>query len=194
MGLRIGSWLPFPRSSHSSKHSPLRLGVDHYTEEELTKILPQSRNLLLPQSPMFGAGASDPRSVDVKPVDLQAMGLAGGGKIIQDILEDTNPANCWNKSQSKLINIHILDPMSCEKVTHVVPLPPPIDAKAYTDAKIPFYTMQEDVDGRLGEGDFEGLKSVSEMDEAVGVTTEAEFDPLKPQMCTECEKRLCDCM
>lgn len=137
---------------------------------------------------------SEPRVVDVKTSDLQAMGLAAGGKLIQDIVKDWNPANCWNTSQSRLINIHILDPTSCEQVTHTVPQPPPMDVKAYSDAGLPCYLVQEDVDNRLEDGDFENVNSVSAMDKAIGVTTEEEFDPMKPKMCTQCEKRLCDCM
>lgn len=69
-----------------------------------------------------------------------------------------------------------------------------MDAKAYTDAGIPFYVVQEDVDNRLEEGDFEDISSISAMDKQIGVTTEEEFDPMRPKMCTQCEMRLCDCM
>ena len=142
---------------------------------------------------LFGNGDSPP-TVNDQPPNLQAMGLAAGGKLIQDIITDWTPLSCWNTTQTRLINIHILDPKSCEQVTHVVPQPPPMDAKAYTDAGLPFYVMQEDVDNRVDEGDFEGIKSVSAMDQEVGISTEDEFDPMKPRMCTTCEKRLCDCM
>lgn len=137
---------------------------------------------------------SESRIMDIKTTNLAVMGLAAGGKLIQDIVKDVNPPNWWNTSQSRLINIHILDPKSCEQVTHIVPQPPPMDAKAYTDAGLPFYVVQEDVDNRLEEGDFENVNSVSAMDKKIGVTTEEEFDPMKPKMCTQCEKRLCDCM
>lgn len=137
---------------------------------------------------------SESRIVDIKTTNLAVMGLAAGGKLIQDIVKDLTPQNCWNTSQSRLINLHIFDPTSCEEITHIVPQPPPMDAKAYTDADLPFYVVQEDVDNRLEEGDFENVKSVSAMDKAFGVTTEEEFDPMKPRMCTQCEKRLCDCM
>ena len=69
-----------------------------------------------------------------------------------------------------------------------------MDAKAYTDAGLPFYIVQEDVDNRVEEGDFENVKSVSAMDKEIGVTKEDEFDSMKPKMCTQCEKRLRDCM
>jgi len=153
----------------------------------------RGRTVVQPEPPI-NPSKSESRVVDIETTNLQAMGLAAGGKLIQDIVKDLNPPNCWNTSQSRLINIHILDPTSCEQVTHTVPQPPPMDAKAYTDAGHSFYVVQEDVDNRLEEGDFENVNSVSAMDQAIGVTTVEEFDPMKPKMCTQCAKRLCDCM
>lgn len=92
--------------------------------------------------------------------------------------------------------MHILDPASCEKVTHIVPPPPPIDAMGYVGANMPFFVVEEQVDNRVEGGDFDNVASVSAMDKKiVGVATEEpEFDPSKPRMCKECETRLCDCM
>ncbi|KAL8825733.1 MAG: hypothetical protein Q9191_004236, partial [Dirinaria sp. TL-2023a] len=105
------------------------------------------------------------QTANIQTTDLKAMGLAAGGKLIQDIVKDSGPVQCWNMKQRRIINIHILDPKSCEQVTHVVPQPPPMDTKAYTDAGLPFYVMQEDVVNRLQEGDFEDVKSVAAMDQ-----------------------------
>jgi hypothetical protein len=88
----------------------------------------------------------------------------------------------------------MLDPESCEKVTHIVPHPPPKDVKNYVETGGQFYVIEEKVDERLDGGDFDNVKSVSQMDKHVGITTEPEFDPKKPKMCAKCEKRLCDCM
>jgi hypothetical protein len=90
--------------------------------------------------------------------------------------------------------VHILDPASCEKVTHLVPLPPPIDAKSYADSGGKFFVVEEQVDNRVDGGDFEGVKSVSQMDKHIGVNKEEEFDPTKPSMCRECQIRLTDCI
>lgn len=129
----------------------------------------------------------------VKATNLRAMGLAAGGKMIQDIVRDNNEAAIWNLQKAKLMNVHILDPASCEQVTHIVP-GPPIDAQAYIDADLPFFVVEENADNRLDEGDFDQVVSVSEMDKKIGITTEPEFDPNKPKMCEECSLRLCDCM
>jgi hypothetical protein len=90
--------------------------------------------------------------------------------------------------------VHILDPVSCEKVTHVVPKPPATDVKGYTEAGGQFFVVEEKADARLDKGDFDNVKSVSQMDQHIGISTEPEFDPKKPKMCVVCELRLCDCM
>lgn len=133
-------------------------------------------------------------TTQAKPRSLRAMGLAAGGRMIQDIVRDKNAATAWNTQNAKLMNVHILDPASCEQVTHVVPAPPPMDAQTYTDANLPFFVVEEDVDNRLDEGNFGQVDSVSGMDKKIGVSTEPEFDPNKPKMCKECSLRLCDCM
>ena len=129
----------------------------------------------------------------VKTRDLRAMGLAAGGKMIQDIVRDNNAAEIWDVQNATLMNVHILDPASCEQVTHIVQ-EPPMDAQAYIDADLPFYVVEENVENRLDNGEFGQVVSVSEMDQNIGITTEPSFDPNKPKMCEECSLRLCDCM
>jgi hypothetical protein len=151
---------------------------------------------------------AEPTVIETK--DIKAMGLAAGGKLskfnhfsftllltrntVQDIYKDPHPATIWNHAAARILNVHILDPVSCEKVTHIVPKPPPIDAKAYTAAGGQYFVVEEKVDERLDGGDFDNVKSVSQMDQHVGISTEPEFDPTKPKICTACELRLCDCM
>ena len=75
-------------------------------------------------------------------------------------MEDRNPAYIWNTAASKLVHVHILDPASCEAVTHIVPPPPPIDAKTYAESNMPFFVLEERPDERLEGGDFDHVKSV----------------------------------
>lgn len=112
---------------------------------------------------------------------------------MQDIYKDNYPSNDWNHAAARIINVHILDPASCEKVTHIVALPPPKDAKSYASNGGKFFVVKEQVDNRVEGGDFKGVKSVSQMDEHIGVK-EDEFDPTKPSMCAKCKTRLTDCI
>lgn len=69
-----------------------------------------------------------------------------------------------------------------------------MDVKRYAKTGGQFWVVEEKVDERLDGGDFNNVKSVSQMDKHVGITTEPEFNPVRPKMCTTCEMRLCDCM
>lgn len=100
----------------------------------------------------------------------------------------------WNVNAARLINIHILDPNSCESVTHIVPPPIPMSVHDAVLAKLPFFVVEEQIDNRLDGGDFDSVKSVSKMDEAKGIASEPTLDPNQPVMCSSCEKRLCDCV
>jgi hypothetical protein len=79
-------------------------------------------------------------------------------------------------------------------VTHIIPPPPPIDAMGYTEANMPFFVVEEQVNNRVDGGDFNNVSSVSAIDKEKGVTVEPAFDPSKPKKCQQCETRLCDCM
>lgn len=56
----------------------------------------------------------EPRAFRRKTRNLRAMGLSAGGKMIQDIVRDHNHATNWNVHNATLMNVHILDPASCE--------------------------------------------------------------------------------
>lgn len=91
------------------------------------------------------------------------------------------------------MHVHILDPMSCEAVTHIVPLPPPIDVKGYAEGGGQFFVIEEQPENRLEGGDFEDIKSVSALDKEKAVPAEAELDPTTPMQC-KCGIRMCDCV
>lgn len=114
--------------------------------------------------------------------------------IVQDIATDYKSPNMWNVNAARLINIHILDPISCESVTHIVPPPIPMSVHDAVLAKLPFFVVEEQIDNRLEGGDFDNVKSVSKTDEAKGIASEPTLDPNQPVMCSSCERRLCDCV
>jgi hypothetical protein len=158
------------------------------------------------------ATIQDELSIRIASKDIQAMGIAAGGKLskslsnamiaastkkcplVQDIYSDPHPARIWNVHAAQIVNVHILDPASCERVTHIVPKPPPMDAQRYAEDNLPFFVVEEQVNHRLEGGDFDAVRSVSAMDQAQGVTTEPSLDPSKPVACGLCKTRLCDCV
>lgn len=65
---------------------------------------------------------------------------------VQDIYHDNNSPTIWNTDASRILNVHILDPASCEAVTHIVSPPPPIGAEEYIKEDLPFFVGDEQVD------------------------------------------------
>ncbi|KAJ5377689.1 uncharacterized protein N7496_005098 [Penicillium cataractarum] len=104
---------------------------------------------------------SEVKSPPPQVLNVKAMGLAAGGKLVQDIIADHNPPNTWNIDAARLINIHILDPVSCESVTHIVPPPIPMSAYEAVLSNLPFFVVEEQIDNRLEGGDFDNVKSVT---------------------------------
>ncbi|KIY04093.1 uncharacterized protein Z520_00785 [Fonsecaea multimorphosa CBS 102226] len=124
--------------------------------------------------------------------DLKAMGLAAGGKLVQDIYRDWHPAHIWNTKATRLVHVHILDPASYEAVTHIVPPPPPIDAMGYIEEGGSFFVVEEQPENRVDGGDFDNVKSVSAMDKDQGVRTEPSLDPTQPTRVRPCDHQFCN--
>ncbi|KAF2801145.1 hypothetical protein K505DRAFT_227235, partial [Melanomma pulvis-pyrius CBS 109.77] len=101
----------------------------------------------------------------------------------------------WNHDTSRIVHVHILDPESCENVIHIVPLPPSMDVKSYTEEGGKFFVVEDQTDDRI-DGDFDNVKSVIEMDKSIGVTNELDFDPMRAKQCMAdaIGIRLCDCI
>ena len=143
-----------------------------------------------------GFGSSGDR-IAVSFQGYAPMGIAAGGKLVQDIYADTNPKHIWNKSNIRLVNIHILNSFTFEEVTHIVPPPTPITANMYNDLKLPVFLLEEELNDRVDGGNsLKGIQSVSAMDKKMGIdgSSNTTFNPLKPKKCGTCEVRLCDCM
>lgn len=79
-------------------------------------------------------------------------------------------------------------------MTHIVPQPPPKDAKGSAGEDNPYFVVEEQIDNRVDGGDFDNVASVSAMDNKKGIVTEPSLDPSRPTQCRECDTRLCDCV
>ncbi|KAF8540479.1 hypothetical protein BDD12DRAFT_804492 [Trichophaea hybrida] len=125
---------------------------------------------------------------------LEVMGIAAGGKLIQDLVTDSKPRHVWNTSRTCLTNVHIFSPASFEAVTHIVPYDVPITAKDYADAGLPFFVIEEDPDNRIdGSETLDAVKSVSKMDEQIGVDTSgaSSTDTKAPKRVRPCNHQFC---
>lgn len=131
---------------------------------------------------------------------LRTMGIAAGGKLIQDVYKDARGWDgevSWARYLTKLVNIQIVDSADFEASTHIVPPPTPVSAKNYADAGLPFYLTGESKQDRLKESKIlSAIKSVSGLDRKLGVGTSVDndIDPAKPGKCCTCSTRLSDCV
>lgn len=129
--------------------------------------------------------------------EVRQMGIAAGGKLIQDIYQDKYPSHIWDSGRARLVNVHILDSSIFEALTHIVPPMVPLTPQAYKEAGLPFYVLEEEIDNRIDGGQaLKEVKSVSTMDKEVGVGSGSDTtgDTLRPKGCEICKVRLCDCM
>ncbi|KAK7700191.1 hypothetical protein SLS57_012189 [Botryosphaeria dothidea] len=123
---------------------------------------------------------------------LRTMGIAAGGKLIQDVYKDARGWDgevSWARYLTKLVNIQIVDSADFEASTHIVPPPTPVSAKNYADAGLPFYLTGESKQDRLKESKIlSAIKSVSGLDRKLGVGTSVDndIDPAKPGKCCTC--------
>ena len=90
------------------------------------------------------------------------MGIAPGGLIKQNILEDTYEADSWDRERTIIFNVQILDSESFQRVTGIQPAKTPISAQTYADLGRPYYKLHEETWSI--KGDFGDLKSVKTID------------------------------
>ncbi|KAF7876492.1 hypothetical protein EAF04_001582 [Stromatinia cepivora] len=102
-----------------------------------------------------GGGQREPRARTAE------MAIAPGGFIKQTIVKDFVPAANWDRDNTTIFNIQMLNAEVFESVVGVKPPPTPITAKTYADFGYPFYTMYEEQSG-VG-GNFP-VKSVAQLD------------------------------
>ena len=170
---------------------------DNYESLPRLDRLSYSQSFDNPRCFIKGVRDLDADMASMKGLAEPRMGIAAGGKLIQDIYTDTNPEYIWDKSRTRLINVHILNSYSFETITQIVPPPTPITARMYIDLGLPVFLLEEKVDARVDGGSpLKDVKSISTIDKQVGIdySSEAAFDPLRPKRCGTCESRLCDCM
>lgn len=91
------------------------------------------------------------------------MGLAAGGLIKQTILRDDNHPTVWDPDNGTIFNVQILNSTSFKAVTGEAPPETPVTAQTYDKHGYPYFAMYDEKPSGI-EGDFTGVKSVTEKD------------------------------
>jgi hypothetical protein len=107
---------------------------------------------------------------------ISEMAIAPGGFITQTIVEDPVEAEDWDKENTIMFNLQLLNASVFEQLIGIKAPPTPITPELYKSYEYPFFKLYEEKSGITG--DFEGVKSVSELDREKGVKITHEGDEI----------------
>jgi tetratricopeptide (TPR) repeat protein len=103
------------------------------------------------------------------------MGIAKGGNITQEIVEDTYGADSWDENNRGAIVIHIVNSLVYQEITGNQPPSTPITPEAYAKCKIPWFDAYDETAVGLSPGKpFQHLKSIGSLEKAKGIASERE--------------------
>lgn len=107
-------------------------------------------------APAFGGAAMD-------------MGLAPGGRMRQQIYDDTRPLDDWDTRASSRCFVHIANSLAWRQITGANPPTAPRTAVEYTRHGLPWFEHYDERQGAVdGSGILSGLKSVLRMGQEKG--------------------------
>lgn len=114
--------------------------------------------------------AADFGSLDFAPV--QEFGLASGGQMSQEIYPDPYGIETWDQNAGVSCHVHLVDIFTWSKITGEHPPSTPVNAKAYTEAGLPWYDIYNDTHlGDLTPSEILAeVKSMAQLDQECGVS------------------------
>ena len=72
------------------------------------------------------------------------MGLAAGGRMRQEIYPDPHGLDTWDQASYGRVFVHIVNSQLWREITGEPCPPTPVDARAYTDAGLPWFELYDD--------------------------------------------------
>jgi hypothetical protein len=100
------------------------------------------------------------------------MGLAGGGRMHQQIHPDPHGADVWDTGRSGRLFVHIVDAGLYEQITGRPAPPSPISARTYTEHGLPWFAEYGGGGDIAPAKKLAGLKSVAEKDAEHGFSVQ----------------------
>jgi hypothetical protein len=95
------------------------------------------------------------------------MGLGAGGRMRQRIYPDPHGVDTWDQDSYGRVFVHIVNSRLWREITGEPVPPTPVDARAYTNAGLPWFELYDDGLGDIPAGDvLANVKSIKEMDAA----------------------------
>lgn len=104
------------------------------------------------------------------------MAIAPGGFIHQTIVKDPVEAEDWDKENTIMFNLQLLNASVFEQLFGIKALTTPLTPELYKRHGYPFFKLYEEKSGI--KGDFEVVKSVGDLDQDKGVKSNHEGDEI----------------
>jgi hypothetical protein len=120
-----------------------------------------------PKEGLFADRAPTPAAPQSAFAMSPVLGAALGGTMQQKIYPDRFGIDTWDPESALEISVHFLQPAVFSAITGE-PLPDtPVDARAYTDAGLPWFDLYDDAKSDLDAADaLKQLKSIVEIDDS----------------------------
>ncbi|UCG85905.1 MAG: hypothetical protein JSW71_18660 [Gemmatimonadota bacterium] len=119
------------------------------------------------------------------------MGLAPGGKMRQEIYDDTYELSDWNQERSSRCFVHICNSLAWRAVTQEAPPTTPLTAREYKNYGIPWFEYYAD-DAKAVQGSklLGKLKSVAQLGKEKGDVPLPDNESIQPEKIVQLRKGL----
>jgi hypothetical protein len=133
------------------------------------------RRLTEEQSDAFAAASAIPAA----PAGGAEMGLAAGGRMRQHLYPDPHGLDTWDQDNCGRVFVHIVNSQLWREITGEPVPPTPVDARAYTNAGLPWFELYDDGLGDIPSSDvLANVKSVAAKDAEHGFTGQQDDGPI----------------
>ncbi len=167
------------------------LGSGYSAEEQITGeaehgglqiiVYPLKPELFRPVRHMMRALSFEPQLACMMAGAALDMGLAPGGRMRQEIYDDTYELKDWDQSHSSRCFVHICNSLVWRSVTQEVPPTTPLTAREYKDHGIPWFEYYaEDAKPVGGSKILDKLKSVAQLGKQKGDVPLPENESIQP--------------
>jgi hypothetical protein len=125
-------------------------------------------------------------------MDMDAeLGLGAGGRMGQNIYPDPYGLDAWDADERGSTFVRLVNTEMYRRITGLEPPPTPIDARAYTEAGLPWFALYDEAQGDVtAPRGLRGVKSVGELDAEKGLApadegtldaTSLRVEPVRPR-------------
>ena len=155
------------------------LGAGYTAEEQITgkaeygglqiAVYPMKKSVFKKRFPEGGVQVREFEERDMQDVCMcisstPGMGLAGGGRMRQEIYEDPYDLSDWDVKHGSRCFVHIANSRVWRRITGTKPPGKPPSAGVYTEAGLPWFDWYDDRHAAIkGSAKLAGLKSVARM-------------------------------